>query len=242
LSRSEALGVRSFFLVTRGILYLLGEGQNYVKEDKHMNLGLRTVGLAEFTCVEPGEQIEGAYLFYDRENGIFVRSGKASPTYIHDRGEQHRASAQTSVKGFYGKYPDASNPNIRDGLRRGYFSNLQLLYAIGFKRSNVKHLISSSKEDGGVFDWDDATLSCIRRSRIDATEDGKRTQMIAYLFELVYDLMIAPDDNVSVNAGGAGLNHSMESFSTHKCITTIVVINMYSETQRTFANSTMVDC
>jgi hypothetical protein len=49
---------------------------------------LLTVYLAEFTCVEPGEEVKGAYLFYERENGKFVRSGKASPTYIHDRGEQ----------------------------------------------------------------------------------------------------------------------------------------------------------
>jgi hypothetical protein len=30
--------------------------------------------------------------------------------------------------------------------------------------------------------------------------------MIAYLFELVYDLMIVPDDNVSVNAGFESFN------------------------------------
>jgi hypothetical protein len=47
---------------------------------------------------------------------------------------------------------------------------------------------------------DDATLLAIRAWKVSGTDDDKRFVLIAYLLELVYDLMIAPGDNVSLNA------------------------------------------
>ena len=48
---------------------------------------------------------------------------------------------------------------------------------------------------------DTATLKFVKEWNVRGTEKDKRLTLIAYLFELVYDLMIAPGDNVSVNGG-----------------------------------------
>ena len=167
----------------------------HVKTDldsRQVTDSLLTVCLSQFTFVEPGEEIQGAYLYYDRENGVFVRSGKAAPTFIYDRGEQHKAAAKISNAGFYGKYPDISNMSIRSGLRRGFFHHLQMLYAIGFDGSSVDHLISTAED--GVFEWDATTMDCVLKSGMNASEKGKQVQMVAYLLELVYDIMISTNN------------------------------------------------
>ena len=43
---------------------------------------LLSVAVQEFIIVESEAIIEGAYIFYDRENSKFVRSGKASYVLI----------------------------------------------------------------------------------------------------------------------------------------------------------------
>ena len=154
-----------------------------------------------FIVVEPEEEstLEGSYVIYDAVNAKFVRSGKASPVSIAERFEGHKKESKTSEKGFYGRYPHKSNPNIRTKIRRGFFDQLQLFCALGFDRNNIARLVDTT--ESGIFEWDAATLNSIKDWKFTGTETDKRLTLVAYLFELVYDLMIAPGDNVSMNGG-----------------------------------------
>ena len=73
------------------------------------------------------------------------------------------------------------------------------VFAIGFDRNNAS--LISDTSDSGIFEWDTATLKFVKEWNVRGIEKDKRLTLIAYLFELVYDLMIAPGDNVSVNGG-----------------------------------------
>ena len=65
---------------------------------------------------------------------------------------------------------------------------------------NTTSLVDSSEK--GIFDWDEKTLEAIDGWNISAkNKDEKQLHLVSYLFEFVYDLMIAPGDNVSVNPG-----------------------------------------
>jgi len=50
----------------------------------------------------------------------------------------------------------------------------------------------------GVFEWDDVTMDHIKKWKVHGTVLDKQLIMVSYLFELVYDMMISPADNVSV--------------------------------------------
>ena len=99
----------------------------------------------------------------------------------------------------YGKYPAEDNPNIREGFRQGYFKNLLLCSALAFERDNVTHLVDTSVD--GIFEWDVTTMNAINKWNVTGTTKEKQLILVSYLFELVYDLMIAPGNNVSVNGG-----------------------------------------
>ena len=176
----------------------------HVKQDleaMHASDCLLSLMTTAFIVVEPEEEstLEGSYVIYDAVNAKFVRSGKASPVSIAERFEGHKKESKTSEKGFYGRYPHKSNPNIRTKIRRGFFDQLQLFCALGFDRNNIARLVDTT--ESGIFEWDAATLNSIKDWKFTGTETDKRLTLVAYLFELVYDLMIAPGDNVSMNGG-----------------------------------------
>ena len=65
-------------------------------------------------------------------------------------------------------------------------------------------MLSLDRADGGLLDWPANIIDIVNKSGIgprDATLAQKKLEMAAYLFELVYDLMISDRDNVSGNPG-----------------------------------------
>ena len=160
---------------------------------------LLSVSIHGFHVIAPDSILEGCYLFYDNQRGCFVRSGKASPTVMHERIKFHEKEAKRSSKGSYGKYPHKSNPNISEGSRIGYFDHLSSFCGLGFDRSNTERLVDTS--GNGILDWDDITLDAIKKWKVTGTEKDKRLMLVAYLFELVYDLMLSSHDCVSLNPG-----------------------------------------
>ena len=53
----------------------------------------------------------------------------------------------------------------------------------------------------GIFEWDVTTMNAINKWNVTGTTKEKQLVLVSYLFELVYDLMITPGNNVSVNGG-----------------------------------------
>jgi hypothetical protein len=72
--------------------------------------------------------------------------------------------------------------------------------ALGFSLSNgVNNLLT---EKDGVFVWSDRTLNVLKGTKIGgATMGTKKLVLIAYLFEIYYDLLITHKSNVSWSFG-----------------------------------------
>ena len=83
------------------------------------------------------EQLGGSYVWYDRENARWVRSGKAGPgvsASLGNRGKDHRSGAMLNTLEsvdslFYTSYPSrnatiGADDKERSALRRGYFEDL----------------------------------------------------------------------------------------------------------------------
>ena len=117
---------------------------------------------------------------------------------------QHRRAASTSSSSdFYRCYP-AENLEITSTLQRGTFESLEFNVGMGFDRSNVTAVESlcNTTTDSSIFFWSDAVIAKVRAAKFrGASLQDKQLRMISYLLELVYDLMIAPDDNVSEKPG-----------------------------------------
>jgi len=150
-----------------------------------------------FNVVEKESILEGSYLVFDAVHGRIRRSGKASPVTIATRwSEKYLQSAKISNEGWYGQFPHKDNPNIRTKQRKGFFHQLQVFVALAFDRTSTSHLVDTSNL--GVFEWDDVTMDHIKKWKVHGTVLDKQLIMVSYLFELVYDMMISPADNVSV--------------------------------------------
>ena len=91
---------------------------------------------------EGNERLEGCYLMYDKEEHIWVRSGKACgskrsdpPADFGNRMESHLKSAiNTQSSHFYKTYPSKHNKNQNNQVRNGYFEDLDQYVGLGFDK------------------------------------------------------------------------------------------------------------
>jgi hypothetical protein len=80
---------------------------------------------------------------------------------------------------------------------------LRQYIGIGFNRDDAE-LLTVDRSEGGILEWQANIIDMVSKSglgRRGATLAEKKLEMAAYLFEFVYDLMIADRDNVSSNPG-----------------------------------------
>ena len=110
----------------------------------------------------------------------------------------HSEEAKKKKKGLYGKYPHKDSNNVTQ-FRVGYFHHLKAFCGLGFVPTNADRLVDTS--DNGIFEWDDATIKAINNWNVHGTKKEKQLMLVAYLFELVYDLMLSPTYCVSLNPG-----------------------------------------
>ena len=154
-------------------------------------------------------EAEGCYLFKDTDTGMWVRSGKVVGTGRNFglRNKEHARASQLLTAAdlaqfFYQSYPSESSEVQTGAARRG---NLELFVGLGFMRTNraaVKFLCSSDPA-AGMLIWSKSDLERVGKVKFAgcmAPED-KQLQMVGYLFELVYGLMLPPRDNVSRSPG-----------------------------------------
>jgi hypothetical protein len=151
-------------------------------------------------------EFEGCYLYYDTSGGSFVRSGKVNGetrTFVK-RHVEHLKAAKTKelASKFYKAYPSTTAPEPELQLQRGDFEDLKQYCGLGFSRKqNIEAL---HRTDGsGIFVWSKEMLELIGKVNFANANDlkAKQLHMVGYLCELVYDLVLTPDDNVSQSPG-----------------------------------------
>mmetsp|Transcript_16663 Transcript_16663/g.27714 ORF Transcript_16663/g.27714 Transcript_16663/m.27714 type:complete len:142 (+) Transcript_16663:391-816(+) len=111
-----------------------------------------------------------------------------------------RASLECMKSTFYSKCPKRSGGHGNNKLRNAYFDELVQYVAMGFNKENGVENIA--KEEDGIFVWSVRTLKMLERTKMNGySTESKKLVLVAYLFELYYDLLIAPSFNVSESAG-----------------------------------------
>ena len=112
-----------------------------------------------------------------------------------------KAKCHNHQSKFYSCYPSLESRLSESCSRKGVFEGLVPFIACGFNPSD-KNILTKDVDEGGVL-----FLSKLDKEKIHnvnfrgRTPDEKILDMIAYQFEIVYDLAICPMDNVSESAG-----------------------------------------
>ena len=108
--------------------------------------------------------------------------------------------AATKDKLFYQQFPSKdSHPMLHDG-RTAYHEELQAYCAIGIKRSNVESIVDESEE--GIFNWTaDSKKSLNNTSRNATIRKEKKIELVEYLLEHVFELLLSKENDVSTSPG-----------------------------------------
>ena len=151
--------------------------------------------------------LEGSYLYYDLNNEEWIRSGKAVGSNFSRRHAEHKAEARLKSAGsdnskFYNSYPSMTVDLPNQGVRKGEFENLEMLVGVGFNKLLKGKLVNDIAQ-GGIFHFDSDTVAKIDKTNFRGNHrlQAKQLNMLGYLWELAYDLCIAPESNISGNPG-----------------------------------------
>lgn len=159
---------------------------------------------------EANQDLFGSYLFWDEEDSIWIRSGKAyseGGRTIGVRNKEHVEGSKlrgpkTSTSQFYRCYPcqvEAAE-SISDAEKRGYHQNLVNYIGLAFDPMNSDTLTSNG--DAGLFIWSDVGCQKLRASSDKCnTLVSSKLNMVSYMTEKLDDLMIPDDNNVSGSFG-----------------------------------------
>ncbi len=107
----------------------------------------------------------------------------------------------------YTVYPSkAADPaRYSEISRRGFFEDICVFVGLGFNRKDVAAMkvLCSTTPSSGIFSWSKEMLEHVSKVKFAgcSTLAEKQLHMIGYMFELLYDLMISPRDNVSRSPG-----------------------------------------
>ena len=185
----------------------------------HINIG-RVLPNNNKTCVlknigqHPGSlvptdnlvEFEGCYLYHDTAGGKFVRSGKVNGENrsFAARHKEHSKAAKSKdlASKFCGACPSQTAPERQPMLQCGDFEDLRQCRALGFSRKeNLEALLQT--DGSGTFVWTPEMLERIDAVNFQNSKDleAKQLHMVGCLSELVYDLALAPGDNVSQSPG-----------------------------------------
>ena len=168
------------------------------------------VAIKYISCFAEGDKSkkQGAYLYFDRNNCTWIRSGKVTGRGFSVRHAEHqkKAAAKKTASRFYLRYPTKSSARCKSSSRKGYFDNLTQYVALGFDidlNNERGETLTIDMSENGIFSFDEN-----KKKRIDVlkfrgrnTTTQKRVDVIAYLIELCYDIAISPANNVSQNPG-----------------------------------------
>jgi len=187
-----------------------------VKEDLEIassNVALLPYRESQFAFVAGDMALgEGCCLHWDKNLGRWVRSGKVvgEKRGYGCRDKEHaRCSLLLNPSDlsslFYSSYPAKSTEVVMGAARRVYFGALEQYVALGFMRTNTEAAGELCAADPAkeLLSWLEGALERVAAINFPGslTLAEKQLHMVGYLFELVYDLMISPRDNVSRSPG-----------------------------------------
>jgi hypothetical protein len=141
---------------------------------------------------------EGCYLYYDKIEHEWRRSGKVSDWGFGDRHKDHwknaknnGSSTSTKQSKLYTEYPSKESNLVRLGVAsgeicwKGYFEDLVLYCGIGFDRSRTVSGLIETDEGKGIFSWEKTVMDCLAGStKLGDTMRDRQLCMVAYLFQL----------------------------------------------------------
>jgi hypothetical protein len=132
---------------------------------------------------------EGAYLYFDGNRGVFVRSGKVVRQGFKEQGKEHLACAkeEKSSSNFYFLYPwmyGKRRDTKRDKL--GCFEHLTQVIVAGFDPSSKPaKILDKNHTSGGLLIMNAEDQCCIKSSlKKDLSSIQKHQEIIAYLYVL----------------------------------------------------------
>lgn len=126
---------------------------------------------------------------------------------------EHEKKAQSKLIGdesrFYNSYPSNKGGQVDSRVAIGLFEYLDQFIGCAFSPAN--ELISNfdkDYEEGGLLFYTDEEKTLICKVNFKSRLDKEKTsEMVAYLFEIAYDVAMCPMNNVSQSPGfeGCGL-------------------------------------
>ena len=139
----------------------------------------------------------GAYMYDDEQGMGIIRAGSAAQG-LRKRHKQHvSACCQKTTSNlssqFYSAYPDQ---NKGKGTSGSNFQQLRQVTGVRFKGSMKTQVVE-------MFSWEETVLKKLEKKKLPGSTNlvDKQHRMVCYFFEKLFDLMIAPDINLSQNAG-----------------------------------------
>ena len=181
---------------------------------KHLKLDLQCLGESECLLSSNANQFipclafprrEGAYLYFDINRGVFIRSGKVVRRGFKSRHDEHLAASkeEKSSSHFYFMYPSKEGKRKEKRNKLGCFEHLTQIIGAGFDPASepAMHVGKNYKEGGLLImskDDQQRIKSCLKKE-LKAVQ--KFQEVIAYLFEFGYDLALSPENNVSRSPG-----------------------------------------
>ena len=82
---------------------------------------------------------------------------------------------------------------------RGYFETLKQFIAVAVRKEKTR-LLCTETAHGGILEWPPFAVDLSKKIS-SATPEAKRAELASYMFECVYGLMLAPQDNMSQSMG-----------------------------------------
>lgn len=137
--------------------------------------------------------LQGAALYFDNERGSFRASTSAHGTVEKNfqwRYEQDMTQSKNpeSTNAFSKKYPFKKPSLHTEGGYHGKFDDLQLCIGIGFDPTKANKCFT--REEGGLFVWNDATLNRLNQSKVAGDLETKKRILVCCMFELFFHLML----------------------------------------------------
>lgn len=156
--------------------------------------------MSNFRHIDDFGDKQGACLFRDTGSGSFIRSGKASRPF-QERYKEHQGKAMLETvdaleNRFYSSYPTKVAAKRHNLNPQGFFEDLTCLVALGFSSDDGNDILAFYvwKKDVMTHVQDKAKKSSRAPSCI-------QLDLVAYLIELVYGLLLAKSDDISSNPG-----------------------------------------
>ena len=149
--------------------------------------------------------LEGSYLYYDKCKCKWIRSGKTSgdgkDACFQGHGKKHKDNAKSKdqMRGhrLYREYPSRGVENL--GALEGYFENLVVYCGMAYDKQSDLTALCSDGGNESLFVWSKESISELKRKGGDLHK--LQLDVIAYLWEICYDLPLAKGENISTIPG-----------------------------------------